>query len=68
MVFHVLNRGNARNPLFFEDSDYEAFEKVMAETMEHVPMRVLGYCLMPNDWHLVLWPIHDGDLAHSYNG
>ncbi len=63
MVFHVLNRGNARNPLFFEDSDYEAFEKVMAETMEHVPMRVLGYCLMPNHWHLVLWPIHDGDLA-----
>ena len=35
----------------------------MAETMEHVLVRVLGYCLMPNHWHLVLWPLHDGDLG-----
>ncbi|HVV99014.1 MAG TPA: transposase [Planctomycetaceae bacterium] len=26
-------------------------------------MRVCGYCLMPNHWHLVLWPERDGDLA-----
>jgi len=26
-------------------------------------MRLLGYCLMPNHWHLVLWPRHDGDLG-----
>ena len=63
MIFHVLNRGNAGTPLFLADSDYEAFEKVMAETMAHIPMRVLGYCLMPNHWHLVLWPLADGDLG-----
>ncbi len=40
-----------------------AFEKVMAETMEQVPMRILAYCLMPNHWHLMLWPKHDGDLG-----
>jgi putative transposase len=63
MIFHVLNRGNARAPIFAEDADYEAFEKVMAETMTQVPMRVLGYCIMPNHWHLVLWPRADGDLG-----
>ena len=63
MIFHVLNLGNARGPIFLEDTDYDAFEKVMAETIEHVGMRVLGYCLMPNHWHLVLWPISDGDLG-----
>ena len=63
MIFHVLNRGNARDPIFLEDADYEAFENVMAQTMEHVSMRVLGYCLMPNHWHLVLWPLRDGDLG-----
>jgi putative transposase len=63
MIFHVLNRGNARDPIFLEDADYDAFEKVMAQTMKHVTMRVLGYCLMPNHWHLVLWPLHDGDLG-----
>lgn len=26
-------------------------------------MRVLAYCLMPNHFHLVLWPHHDGDLS-----
>lgn len=26
-------------------------------------MRVLAYCVMPDHWHLVLWPRHDGELA-----
>ena len=26
-------------------------------------MRVLGWCLMPNHFHLVLWPRHEGDLG-----
>jgi len=63
MIFHVLNRGNARDPIFHEDADYDAFEKVMTKTIEQYSMRVLGYCLMPNHWHLVLWPVHDGDLG-----
>jgi putative transposase len=63
LIFHVLNRGNSRAGIFLDDADYEAFEKAMADTMEHVPMRILGYCLMPNHWHLVLWPVRDGDLG-----
>lgn len=27
-------------------------------------MRVLGWCLMPNHFHLVLWPHRDGDLSN----
>jgi putative transposase len=49
--------------LFEKDSDYQAFEQVMAEVCERVPMRILSYCLMPNHWHLVLWPWKDGDLS-----
>jgi putative transposase len=63
MIFHVLNRGNSRAQIFHKEADFLAFEKVMAETMEQVPMRILAYCLMPNHWHLVLWPKHDGDLG-----
>jgi len=63
MIFHVLNRGNARDPIFVENVDYDAFEKLMTDTIEQSFMRVLGYCLMPNHWHLVLWPVHDGDLG-----
>ena len=56
MIFHVLNRGNSRDQIFHKEADFLAFEKVMAETMERVPMRIISYCLMPNHWHLVLWP------------
>ena len=28
-----------------------------------MPMRILAYCLMPNHWHMVLYPRADGDLS-----
>lgn len=28
-----------------------------------IPIRMLSYCVMPNHWHLVLWPDADCDLA-----
>ncbi len=63
LVYHVLNRANARMRLFEKAGDYEAFEQVMAQARERVPMRILSYCLMPNHWHTVLWPREDGDLS-----
>ena len=26
-------------------------------------LRLHGYCLMPNHWHLLAWPREDGDLS-----
>ena len=63
LVYHVLNRANARRPIFESDRDYLAFERIMSEVQERVEMRILAYCLMPNHWHLVLWPREDGDLS-----
>jgi putative transposase len=62
-VYHALNRGVARLPLFEKAGDYEAFERVLAEALEEHPTRVLAYCLMPNHWHFVLWPEADGELT-----
>jgi putative transposase len=62
-VFHVLNRGVGRMKLFLKDADFEAFERMLAKTLETRPMRILSYCLMSNHWHLLLWPENDGDLA-----
>ncbi len=63
VVYHVLNRANGRAQIFKRPGDYAAFEKVMAEAQDRVPMRVLAYCLMPNHWHMVLHPDGDGDLS-----
>jgi putative transposase len=62
-VFHVLNRGARRLSLFSRPADYELFERVLVEGARRVPMRTLAYCLMPNHWHLVLWPIRDDHLT-----
>ncbi len=63
MIFHVLNRGVGRMRLFLTDDDFEAFERIIAQTLETRPMRIVAYCLLSNHWHLVLWPKRDGDLA-----
>lgn len=35
----------------------------MDRACERLPMRIVGYCLMPNHFHFVLWPHSDGDLS-----
>jgi putative transposase len=50
----------------FEDSgDYLAFLGVLAEALNEreKTMRLCAYCLMPNHFHLVLWPAKDGQLS-----
>lgn len=59
----MLNRGVQRQALFDSPDDFAAFVRVFREVLDAVPIRVLGYCLMGNHWHLVLWPERDGQLA-----
>lgn len=62
-VYHVLNRGNARAEVFHKPEDFDAFLALLAPACERLPMRVLGWCIMPNHFHLLLWPREDGDLG-----
>ncbi len=63
IIYHVLNRANGRRVMFETPQDYQLWENVLLEAREHVPVRILAYCVMPNHWHLVLWPRGDGDLS-----
>ena len=63
LVFHVLNRGVRKLRLFEQPGDYQAFLKVFHEAQQRIPMRCLAYCLMPNHFHLVLWPRTDTELS-----
>ncbi len=72
---HVINRGNGRARVFHGDADYREFVKLMAASDDRSPqrlppplpppqsMRLLAYCLMPNHFHLVLWPREDGEVS-----
>jgi len=53
-VYHVLNRSNARAALFLKEEDHAAFERILDEAFLRVPLRTLGYCVMPNHWHMVV--------------
>ncbi len=63
IIYHVLNRANGRQVMFDTPQDYQLWENVLLEAREHVPVRILAYCVMPNHWHLVLWPRRDGELS-----
>jgi putative transposase len=63
LVYHILNRGVGRRTLFHKPEDYAAFERVLAEAHERVPLRILAHCLMPNHWHFVVLPEREGELS-----
>jgi putative transposase len=63
MWCHALNRGNRREAVFHKPGDYDAFVEAMTDARERLPLDILGYCLMPNHFHLVIRPHADGDLG-----
>ncbi|OGG67006.1 hypothetical protein A3C21_04260 [Candidatus Kaiserbacteria bacterium RIFCSPHIGHO2_02_FULL_59_21] len=64
-VYHVINRANGRFKIFEEDWMYQDFEYLLNEMKEEYEMRILAYVLMPNHWHLLLYPRKDGDLSET---
>ena len=62
-MYHVLNRAVGRAQIFDKSLDYSAFEKVLKQAKAIVPMRLMAYAILPNHWHLVIWPYADGDLS-----
>ena len=61
--YHVINRANARAHIFDNEKDYIQFKTILEEAVDKFDMRLLAYCVMPNHWHLVLYPKNDGDLS-----
>lgn len=63
ICYHVINRGNERTSVFRTPEDYNAFVGLPGKAVERTNVRVLAYRLMPNHFHLVLWPRQDGSLS-----
>lgn len=56
LVYHVINRGNNRQPVFHKRGDFAAFLTALAELKERKPFELYGYCLMSNHIHLLIRP------------
>src|SRR5262250_784389 len=53
-VYHVMNRGAARQPTFVDEDDYQAFLDTLAEAHRLWGIEVFAYSLMRNHYHLCL--------------
>jgi len=53
-VYHVTARGNERCRTFRDDQDRQTFLATLVECVQQHGLRVHGYCLMPNHYHLLL--------------
>jgi REP element-mobilizing transposase RayT len=52
--YHVMNRGQRSEKVFFDKDDYQAFIQVLIESTEMWNLRISAYCLMPNHYHLLV--------------
>jgi putative transposase len=56
LIYHMINRGNNRQPVFLDEGDYVAFLKAIADLKARKPFDLYGYCLMGNHIHLLVRP------------
>ena len=53
-IYHLMNRGDRREPIFKDDQDRERFLATLGETCAKTSWQVHAFCLMPNHFHLVV--------------
>jgi REP element-mobilizing transposase RayT len=61
-VYHVILRGNAGDPIFFEDRDRLRLYLYLQHATEKFNCRIHGFCLMTNHIHLIM-QVADTPLA-----
>jgi len=62
---HIIQRGNRRQKVFFNETDYSEYLKLLSNYSQRFKVDILAYCLMPNHVHLIATPHQDGSLAQA---
>jgi putative transposase len=53
-IYHVMSRGDRREPIFRNDADRVLFLETLSEVCAKTGWQVHAYCLMDNHFHLVI--------------
>ena len=67
-LYHVMNRGDRREPIFRDDADRQSFLATLGEVCVKTGWQVHAYCLMPNHFHLVVETPQANLVAGMVNG
>ena len=60
---HITQRGNRRQEVFFQESDYENYISLLREWCDRCGVEIWAYCLMPNHIHLIAVPETEESLS-----
>lgn len=63
---HVTQRGNRREPVFFDDGDQLRYLALVAEGARKAGTAIWAYCLMPNHVHFIVVPRHADGLRAMF--
>jgi len=67
-IYHIYNRGNNREPLFYQERNFDFFlQKAVKQLSHHVDF--LAYCLMTNHFHFLVnskETIRPKEFSNSY--
>lgn len=50
--YHIVSRGNHRDPLFHDLADYRVFLHILKQVYQKYPFEMASYCLMTNHYHM----------------
>ena len=54
-IYHLISRGNNKNPVFEVDNSYKKFKEILFLSRLKFNWRIYHYCLMPNHVHILAW-------------
>ena len=60
-IYHIYNRGSARQPIFFEKENYHYLLRLFKKHAQATGITVIAYCLMPNHYHFLVQ--QDGEAS-----
>ena len=62
---HITQRGNRRQPVFFQETDYRFYLELLKEWCFHERIEIWAYCLMTNHVHLIVMPQANSNLGRA---
>jgi len=64
-TYHVMVRGNNKQPIFFSNEDYSRFCNLMEDGIKQFDHSILAFCLMSNHVHLAI-QVNETPLSKIY--
>jgi putative transposase len=61
--YHIVQRGNNREPCFYSEQDYATYLTFLKDSAEMHGVEIHAYVLMTNHVHMLVTPIGDGDIS-----